>query len=754
MRSLIEIRQRLSPPTRSQAEAGAGKTPVRIKAASVGWLALTYCAAACAQSSEPALRPITVTVNPGSAQTAFDAPASVDVLNGQQLQNAQLQVNLSESLVRVPGVVVQNRQNYAQDLQISIRGFGARSTFGVRGLRLYADGIPASGPDGQGQVSHFDLSSAARVEVLRGPFSALYGNSSGGVISIFTADGGPQTVADFELAVGSDGVRRSGVKFSGKHSGTHTSVGGAVQYNISAAGFETDGLRPHSAAQRDSFNGKLKYTVSADTTLSLVLNHVNMPDVQDPLGLSRAEFDANPRQTTASATQFNTRKSTSQTQVGVVLDHRLNAQHALQLTAYYGERAVTQFQSIPVATQAAATQPGGVIDLARRYQGLDVRWVNKTRLNDKPLTLTVGAATDQLREARKGFQNFVGSAAGTTPGAATGATLGVVGALRRDERNQVTSNAVYAQAQWAFHERLSAQAGLRTTRIAFSSKDQYVAPGNANDSGAAAYQATTPAVGLVFHATERLNIYAALGRGFESPTLNELAYRASGATGLNFDLKGASSRQWELGVKAELNDQWRVNAAYFQAKTSNELAVLSNTGGRSSFQNVGTTQRNGVEAALAGEFAAGWSTTVSATYLDARYKNSFLTCGPPPCTTPTVPVASGNRVPGIPHTSVFAELAYQHKPWGLDTALEMRHVGKIFVDDRNTDAAPAATTFNLRVSLAQTVGKWTFKEFVRIDNLTGKSYSGSVIVNEGNGRFFEPAPGRSGLVGMSARYAF
>ncbi len=701
---------------------------------------LLCCASAGAQTTpptEPTLRTVVITVSPGVAQAGFDAPASVDVLEGAQLQNSQLQVNLSETLVRVPGVVAQNRQNYAQDLQISIRGFGARSTFGVRGLRLYADGIPASGPDGQGQVSHFDLSSAARVEVLRGPFSALYGNSSGGVISIFTADGGPQTVVELDGAAGSDGVRRGGIKLSGTQ--------GAVQYNLSAARFQTDGLRPQSAAQRDSFNGKLKYNVSADTKLSLVLNHVNMPDVQDPLGLSRAEFDANPRQTTASATQFNTRKSTAQTQAGVVLDHRLNAQHALQLTAYYGERDITQFQSIPVATQAAATQPGGVIDLARRYQGLDARWVNKTRLADRPFTLTVGAATDELREARKGFQNFVGT------------SIGIQGALRRDERNQVTSDAVYAQAQWALAEPLSLQAGLRHTRIRFSSTDQYIVPGNGNDSGAATYQATTPALGLVFHATDRLNLYAALGRGFESPTLNELAYRASGGTGLNFDLKGASSRQWELGVKAELNDQWRVNAAYFQAKTNNEIVVLSNTGGRSSFQNAGTTQRSGIEAALAGDMTkggTGWTTYLSATYLDAQYQNSFLTCGPPPCTIPNLRVASGNRIPGIPRTSLFAEAAYKYKPWGLETALEMRHVSKIYVDDRNTDAAPAATTFNLRASLSQVVGKWTFKEFVRIDNLTNRNYAGSVIVNEGNSRVFEPAPGRSGLVGVNASYIF
>jgi iron complex outermembrane recepter protein len=704
--------------------------------ASAGWLLVSTSAVAQSALPEDArsLRPVVVTATPGIAQSAFDAAASIDVIDAQQLQNAQLQINLSETLVRVPGVVAQNRQNYAQDLQISIRGFGARSTFGVRGLRLYADGIPASGPDGQGQVSNFDLSSASRIEVLRGPFSALYGNSSGGVISIFTADGGPKTVVEFDGAAGSNGVGRGGLKFSG--------TTGQLQYNISASQFQTDGLRPRSAAERSSFNSKFKYTASPDTQISVVLNGVAMPDVQDPLGLSRAEFNANPRQTTPGATEFNTRKSVSQKQGGLVLDHRLSPNQSLQFTGYYGERSVTQFQSIPVATQAAATQPGGVIDLNRNYSGLDARWVAKTSLGGSPVTLTFGAATDRLNEDRKGFQNF------------SGATLGVVGALRRDERNDVTSNAIYAQAQVALAERWSASAGLRSTRIKFESKDNYIVPGNGNDSGSTRFKSTTPALGLVFHASDTLNVYAAAGRGFESPTLNELAYRPNGATGLNFGLNGAVSQQWELGVKAELTPQWRLNAAYFEAKTSNELAVLSNSGGRSTFQNAGATQRTGVEASLAGQWGTGWSTYLAATVLNAQYKNSFLTCGPAPCTTPNLRVADGNRLPGVPRVSLFAEIGYQHKPWGLDTGLEMRHTGKVFVDDRNTDAAPKATVFNLRASLTQNVGKWTFKEFLRIDNITDKNYVGSVIVNEGNSRFFEPAPGRTGLLGVTAKYTF
>jgi iron complex outermembrane receptor protein len=297
-------------------------------------------------------------------------------------------------------------------------------------------------------------------------------------------------------------------------------------------------------------------------------------------------------------------------------------------------------------------------------------------------------------------------------------------------------------------------AGLRHSRVSFDSRDHYIVAGNPDDSGSVSYSATSPALGLVFHATDSVNLYAALGKGFETPTLNELAYRPSGATGLNFNLQSASSRQWEFGVKSQFGDDWAVNAAYFRARTSDEIAVLANTGGRSIFQNVGSTSRDGVEATLTGRWQGGWSAYASASYLDAIYRDSFLTCNAAPCTTPTTRIASGNRIPGIPRATLYAELAWAHRPWGLETALEWRRVGKLYVDDSNTDAAAASSVLNLRVSLAQKPGRWSLREFLRIDNINNRSYVGSVIVNEGNGRFFEPAPGRTWLVGLNAGYQF
>jgi iron complex outermembrane recepter protein len=680
------------------------------------------------------LRAVTVTATPGVAQSTFDAPASIDVIDGSVLRNAQLQVNLSESLARVPGLVAQNRQNYAQDLQISMRGCGARSTFGVRGLRLYADGIPAAGPDGQGQVSHFDLASAERIEVLRGPFSTLYGNASGGVISLFTADGGPDTVAEVSTAFGAEGVRRITAQLSG--------APGRWTYRLSATRFDTDGWREHSAARRESLNAKLTHDAGGGTRVTLVANHLAMPDTQDPLGLTRAQWEANPRQASPAALAFDTRKSVEQSQLGAVLDHRLGAQDSVRLMAYAGERDTIQFQAIPVAVQASPAQPGGVIDLTRRYEGLDARWVHEGRSPGGPYTLSTGLALETTRDLRRGWENFVGT------------TLGVQGALRRDELNRSRSLAPYVQGQWVLGGRWSASAGLRHTRVRFESDDAYVRPGNGDDSGSVGFSATTPALGLVFHASDRVNVYAAYGRGFETPTLNEIAYRGDGTAGLNDRLQPAISRQWELGVKAGQGERWNVSAALFQARTTDELVVLTNTDGRASFQNAPGTRRRGIEIVGSGRWHEHWSALLAGTWLDAAYSEAFATCAGAPCPRPGTVVPAGRLMPGIPRTSVYAELAWRQRAWGLETALEARHVGRVMVDDLNTDSAPAYAVLALRASLRQQQGPWTFRQFVRVDNLTDRDYAGSVIVNEGNRRFFEPAPGRQWLAGLSAAYSF
>ncbi|HZE61573.1 MAG TPA: TonB-dependent receptor, partial [Burkholderiales bacterium] len=479
----------------------------------LGGLALA-AASACATAQEHDAIVVTAT---RVSQSALDIPASVDRIYGDEIREDHALVNLSESLGRVPGIAVQNRQNYAQDLQIQSRGFGARSTFGVRGIRLIADGIPATMPDGQGQAATFALGTAERIEVLRGPFSALYGNSSGGVIVLDTMDGPDTPMAEVDVLGGSYGTSRGELKFGGQY--------GAVNAIGDVSRFQTDGYREHSAATRDQFNGKLKYG-----NFTVVANSLRQPDTQDPLGLARTQLEQDPRQATPQAIQFNTKKSISQDQIGGTYKQRLGEGRA-EAMFYVGQRQVEQFLAIPVATQNAPTHSGGIVNLDRNYGGGALRWFTSFR----GVRLSAGAEYDVMYERRKGFIN----------------NNGVAGALKRDEDNTVNSTALYTQAEWKFAERWALHGGARHTRVNFYSADSFIAANNPNDSGERGYRATTPVAGIVFRSTEASSFYANVGRGFETPTFVEIAYR-NGGSGLNFGLDASRSRHAELGVKSIL----------------------------------------------------------------------------------------------------------------------------------------------------------------------------------------------------------
>ncbi|HEY4371281.1 MAG TPA: TonB-dependent receptor [Burkholderiales bacterium] len=724
------------PAPAASAQGAPAATPAPVPAAPVSGAARVTAPARPGAPLSSGAPPPTVVISVTQVeQPAFDVPASVDVITGSQLRDGQRGVNLSETLTRVPGLQIMDRQNYAQDLQISSRGFGARSQFGIRGIRLYADGIPATQPDGQGQTSHFSLSSAERVEVLRGPFSALYGNSAGGVISIYTEDGGPGFTLKPSFSVGSYGAWRLGMQASG------STDSGNGHYLLDVSRFSINGYRDHDAARRQLENGKVKSQLDENTTLTWVVNHLDMPESQDALGLSRAQVAANPRQVDASALQFNTRKSLEQMQTGVVLEHKFDGVDSMRISAYTGSRHITQYQAIPVATQIAATSPGGVIDLQRDYAGVDARWIRRGYLNDGAYTLTAGFNMDNLEEARKGYQNFIGS------------QLGVEGTLRRNENNTALTFDQYMQGEWEAFRGWRFSAGVRNSRVSIVSRDGYIVPGNGDDSGSTVYRATTPVAGVVRELGENVNLYVTAARGFETPTLNEISY-SPGGSGLNFNLRPSTSKQVEAGVKMHFG-RTLVNAAAFSTTTQNEIVILTNSGGRTVYQNAGRTSRDGFELSAETWFGKQVSAYLAYTFVNARYRQDFFTCLAAPCTTPTTLVPSGNRMPGVAQNSAYGELAWrQSEGDGPRAALEVRMMGSVPVDDRNTDAAPGYTIFSARVGWLKRSGPWTLNGFARVDNIGDHQYIGSILVNDANGRFFEPAPGRNYTIGASAAYRF
>ncbi|HBT5243666.1 TPA: TonB-dependent receptor [Klebsiella quasipneumoniae] len=659
----------------------------------------------------------------------LDTPAAVSVVNGDDMRQAAPRVNLSESLGAVPGLQVQNRQNYAQDLQLSIRGFGSRSTYGVRGLRIYVDGIPATMPDGQGLTSNIDIGSVDTIEVLRGPFSALYGNSSGGVINVTSQTGTQPPTVEASSYYGSFGTWHYGMKATGAvGDGSHA---GDVDYTVSTNRFTTHGYRDHSGARKNLANARLGVRINDVSKLTLLLNSVDIK-ANDAGGLTADEWRDNPRQSPR-GDQYNTRKNTRQTQAGLRYERQLSAQDDLSVMMYAGERETTQFQSIPRAPQLKPSHAGGVIDLTRHYQGIDTRLTHRGELL-VPVTLTAGLDYENMSERRKGYENFV-----MVNGAPQ---YGEQGALRRNERNLMWNVDPYLQTQWQLTDKLSLDAGVRYSSVWFDSNDYYITPGNGDDSGDASYHKWLPAGSLKYALTDAWNVYLSAGRGFETPTINELSYRSDNQSGLNFGLKPSTNDTVEIGSKTRIGNGL-LTAALFQTDTDNEIVVDSSSGGRTSYKNAGKTRRQGMELGLDQQFGESWRLKAAWTWLDATYRTNV--CGDASC--------NGNRIPGIARNMGYASFGYQPEQ-GWYAGSDIRYMSDIMANDENTAKAPSWTVVGLTTGYKWSYGRMDMDLFGRVDNLFDREYVGSVIVNESNGRYYEPAPGRNYGIGLNLAWRF
>lgn len=658
----------------------------------------------------------------------MQTPASVYRIDTPK-NDQSLQVNLTELVKGIPSVQVRNRENYAQDLQLSMRGFGARSTFGVRGIRLYVDGIPATMPDGQGQTSNIDMNSLSHLEVLTGPFSSLYGNSSGGAVLATTREGQGKDSIEMNYAGGSHNKNRVGIVLQGGAKNQNE-----PSYIVSSSYFDTDGYRDHSGANKVLSNAKLTWNLDDGSKINWVTNYVKI-DADDPGGLTRADWEKNPKQVAKNVLDYNARKTIDQTQTGLTWSKPLNDQNELYAMTYIGQRQVTQYQSIPDTVQKNPNTPyqaGGVIDFKRDYYGADFRWTGKDLL--PYIQFSAGVAIDAMNEDRQGYQNF--NDAGDK---------GIKGAVRRDERNTLWNVDPYLQASWSFLQTMRLDTGVRYSNVHYKSKDHYIVGLNGDNSGKTTYEEVLPSVALSWQIIPEVLAYASYAKGFETPTFTEMAYPAQGGASM-LDLKPSQSDNYELGLKS-LNTLGDFNLATFYIETKDDIVAAESLGGRATFRNADKTLRKGIEFAWNKKLWKDIAVNASYAYLDATFDSKVPAAGK------VAEIPEGNAIPGIAKNQAFIGLVWQPEQ-GFYAGLDTQFMDKVYVNDINSDAAASYTVASIYTGYAWKRADWGINGFARVDNLFDKNYAGSVIVNEGSSRFFEPADGRNWSAGLKVSKQF
>lgn len=650
----------------------------------------------------PTMEPVMVT-SPRVATPLDKVPAAISAVGQDDIQTGQPTVGLDESLVRIPGVFSQNRFNFAQDLRLAIRGFGTRAAFGIRGIKILVDGIPHTLPDGQSQVDSLDLGLVQRIEVIRGPTSALYGNASGGVISIVTEDGPARPVLQTRTTHGAFGLWKMHLKTGGQ--------AGPLNLLFNASRLELGGYRDQSRTESLIVNGKLRLRLDAASDLTALITVLDSPRADDPGGLTAAQVEADRRQAAPLNRRFRAGEEVAQQRFGLVYRRDLGSLHEVELTSYV------------ITRQFRGRIPFRVVEFDRYVLGGSAQYIHHGRLFGNDSRLALGLDVQHQLDQRQNFDNEAG-----LPGAT----------VLLDQDEAVTSLGVYVQEEFRLLDRLTLVLGGRYDRVRFEVEDFLLA--NGDDSGTRTFDQLTGRFGLLFDPWPGLNLYVAIAQSFETPTTTELVNRPDGQGGLNPEVEPQRAINYEVGVKGQAFERLRYQLALFYILLQDELIPFEEAG-RVFFRNAGESERYGVELGLTFALLDGLRASLAYSYLDATFRE-FVKNG--------VDLA-GNAIPGLPPHQVFGELLYRH-PAGLYGGIDVLYVGGFFVDDENTEKNGAYTVANLRLGYEHVRRGWKIAPFLGLQNLFDERYNSNVRINAVGGRFFEPAPVFNIYGGLTVAY--
>lgn len=642
--------------------------------------------------------------------TAERLPFAVGSIGQQEVQRARQQLGLDEALVAVPGLFFQNRYNFAQDLRIAIRGFGARANFGIRGIRIFADDIPLTLPDGQGSVDTIDLGSVEQIQVIRGPFSAVYGSASGGVIDIRTEDGPEAPFISGRLNLGSYDYRQVQLKSGGQ--------AGRLNWLANLSGTSLDGYRDHAEFESRLLNSKFRYDFDDTASLTVVFNAVDQPTANDPGGLNAREVAEDRRQAAPRNLLYNAGESLEQQSLGLAFRKKIGNSQELMLRNYYVRR---QFNNrLPFSVNSNGQ--GGSVDLDRSFAGLGGNYSWANTIGSRSNHLVIGFDYDAQRDHRKRFAN----------------DQGVLGDLTTNQDEDVTTTGFYVQDVLDLSATVALTLGGRFDDVEYELTDRTSGGGN----GQRNFSEFSPMLGLAWALKDKVNLYGNVSSSFDPPATTELA-NPYGPTGFNPDLESQTATNFELGMKGLVAGRLRYELALFHIDVKDEIVPYELEGsGQAFFENAGRSTHDGLEASLSLELIPGLVGTATYTYSDFNFDEFQGLDGMN---------YSGNRIPGVPDHLFNFDLSWSHSS-GFYAAWDILYVGRFFANNANTVETRDYVVSGLRAGYRWKSLHWTLEPFAGINNLFDREYMSNVRLNASFGRYYEAAPERNVYAGLTLRY--
>jgi len=639
-------------------------------------------------------------------------PFAVGSVGQDAIQRGRQQLGLDEALVAVPGLFFQNRYNFAQDLRIAIRGFGARANFGIRGIRIFADDIPLTLPDGQGSVDAIDLGSAQQIDVIRGPFSAVYGSASGGVINIRTEDGPETPFVAARLNLGSYDYRQGQLKAGGR--------AGKLNWLANLSTTRLDGYRDHANYKSRLFNSKFRYDFDQTASLTVVANAVDSPTADDPGGLNAREVDEDRHQAAPRNLLYNAGEALDQQTLGLAFRKTIDGNQELMLRNYYVWRDFSNRLPFDVNSNGQ----GGSVDLDRRFAGVGGSYGWTSTIGGHHNHFIVGLDYDAQRDHRKRYAN----------------NQGVLGDLTTNQDEDVTTTGLYIQDVFDLIPSAALTLGGRFDDVDYKVTDRTDGGG----SGKRSFNEFSPMAGINWAVREAVNLYGNISSSFDPPATTELA-NPDGPTGFNQNLESQTAINYEVGVKGLITGRLRYELALFHIDVKGEIVPYELEGsGQSFFQNAGRSTHDGLEAAVSMELAPGLMGTATYTWSDFTFDEFQGVSGE---------VFDGNRIPGVPEQLFNLDLSWSHSS-GFYAGWDMLYVGKFYANNANTVETDDYLVSNLRAGFRWEHDQWVLEPFVGINNLFDKEYMGNVRLNASFGRYYEPAPERNVYAGVLVRYGF